>query len=88
MRLASVLSLAVLATATFRPVHAAPQGAPPKLTGVPPQSSPPPGSCFELRYQVIRDADYRWARVQAGDKWITGCVGTRNICIAPIWVRC
>ena len=57
----------------------------------PAQSQMPPtgrSACFELRLEHIAGAAHRWARLDAGDEWVTGCVGSPGECIAPIWVRC
>lgn len=75
-----VLSLVALLPLAVRSVA---QGAPPQ------QPVPqPPAQCYQLRFAEVPGVNFRWARLQTGDEWITGCLGPAGACFAPVWIKC
>ena len=85
MRLLAVpFVLAVASLAFASAAQVTPPSGPPKAAG----ASQPKSACYELRLVHIEEETHRYARVQTGDKWISGCLGNEGACLVPIWIRC
>lgn len=83
--LALIGALALATPALARPLQIGPPPQTPISRPQPPSSS---SACFELRYAQVDGERSRYAKIQAGDKWITGCLGSSGSCLIPTWTRC
>lgn len=87
MRSLKLIALSLAATMPLA-IHHEAQGGTPKTK--PPTTGPSfaPGDCYALASAHVPGVGFKYARIRAGGKWISGCIGPAGECHIPFYVPC